>query len=368
MAVTIELKQQIKRAYVTPGHPVCYSAPARVASHFNIKEREAKEILEEIEGYTLHREFKKPRKYNPYYTHGRREQVQADLIDVGQMQNDNEGTRFLLLLIDIFTKYIWVYPLKNKSAVEMETTLRQWVEQDVGIRPEKLLTDQGTEFTNGRVQRLLRESNIEWQPALGTMKAAVAERANKTFQILLYKHLTENETLKYMDVLQDLVKTYNTRGHRTLKGMTPSQADQIENEDDVQQIFHQRYEELGRNRARKLPFKVGDIVRVKSDPKKISSSSRAYAEQFTGPYFRIMRINRQMAVPMYYLRDFDTDEIVKGGFYKEELQLQRGDVYRIEAVLDRRVRRGRREILVKWKWFGPRWNEWIPEGAVRRVF
>ena len=367
MAVSELLKRRIKRAYVTPGHPVAYSAPGRIAKHFQIKQKEAKRILEEIEGYTLHREFKQPRIYNPYYAHSRREQVQADLIDVSKMAAQNQNTRFLLLLIDIFTKFMWVYPLRTKNALEMEAKMRTWL-QDVGTKPEVLLTDQGNEFTNGRVQALLRENNIEWQPALGTMKAAIAERANKTLQILIYKHLTENETLRYLLVLPVLVRSYNTRGHRTLKGLTPAYADRPENENEVQEIFHERYYEVGKHRKFKLPLKVGDLVRIKTDPKKISSSSRAYAEQFHGKYYKITRINRTLPIALYYLRDFDTGEHIEGGFYKEELQIQRGDVYKIEAILDRRVRGGRREIKVKWKWFGPRWNEWIPERAVRRVY
>ena len=162
MAVSEALKQRIKRAYVTPGTPIAYSAPGRVAKEFNIKEREAREILEEIEGYRLHREYKKPKVYNPYFVHGRREQVQGDLIDIAKIARHNNNTRFLLLILDIFTKFMWVYPLPNKGAVQMEIKMRQWL-REVGEKPKKMMTDQGNEFVNIRVQTLLRENNIEWQ-------------------------------------------------------------------------------------------------------------------------------------------------------------------------------------------------------------
>ena len=175
--------------------------------------------------------------------------------------------------------------------------------------------------------------------------------------------------MKYIDKLQQLVETYNKRGHRTLQDMSPTEGDKPENEAHLQGIFHERYAKIARSRANaRVKFEIGDLVRVKTEPKKISSSSRAYAQQFKGEYFKIERINRTMPVPLYYLRSMDTDELIEGGFYAEELQRQRGDLYKIERVLARRVRRGQRQIFVKWKHFGPRWNEWIPETAVQRVY
>lgn len=360
------LRNRIIRAYTTPGHPIAYSSPGRVAKHFHISTKKAKEILEHIEGYTLHREYKNPKQYNPYYVHGRREQIQGDLIDMAAISNNNNGVKFLLVLIDIFTKRLWVYPLQNKNARTVTQAMQRWL-NSLDVIPKKIMTDKGTEFTNRSVQQLLRSHNVEWQAAIGTVKACIAERVNKTLQILIYKHLTENETLQYMNVLQDLVKTYNKRGHRTLEEMTPKEADLPQNEARVQAIFHARYDVLGRQR--KTPrFAIGNLVRIKTLPKKISNASRAYAEQFKGEYFNIMRINRTLPIPLYYLRSADTGEMIEGGFYGNELQRIRGDLYKIENIIRERVRRGRRELFVKWKYFGPRWNEWIPAANVARVF
>lgn len=361
------LRKRILRAYNRPGHPVAFSAPATVAEHFNVPLKFAKEALEHDDAYTLHREYKQPRVYNPYYTHSRREQVQADLIDVGKISEQNDGCKFLLVLIDIFTKKCWVYPLKNKSANEMFPAMQRWLRR-LRQPPAKLVTDRGLEFTNRRLQGLLREHNVEWFAAGGTMKAAIAERVNKTLQVLIYKYLTANETTRYIDKLPAIVASYNRRPHRTLKGMAPNMADLPRNEGLVQSIHHLRYEKIARHRKTELPYKVGDVVRVKTEAKKVSSSNRAYAEQFHGEYFVITRINRTLPIAMYYLRSLDTGEHIEGGFYANELQRQRGDVYKIERVLRRRTRNGVREVRVKWKYFGDRWNEWIPEDAIVQVF
>ncbi len=358
--------RRIARLYVTPGHPTAYSTPARLAKFHNITKERAKAILEGIDAYTLHREYKQPKQYNPYYVHGRREQVQGDLIDVSQLSRGNRGVRFLLLLIDIFTKRVWVYPLKDKSAATTSRAVRSWL-RAIDTPPKVLMTDRGTEFTNRLVQAVLQRHHVEWQPANGTLKACIAERANKTLQVLVYKHMSEIERPKYITALPDLVQTYNTRGHRTLEGMSPLEADRPENEDRVRAVFHSRYEKLARGR-KEPKLRLGDLVRIKTDPRKITSAARAYAQQFHGEYFNIMRINRTLPIPLYYLRSVDTGELIVGGFYANELQKIRGELYKIERVLGRRVRNGVRELRVKWKYFGPNWNEWIPEANVARVF
>lgn len=361
------LRETVIRHYTTPGHPIAFSTPNRVAKYYAIPQKRAKEILEHIEGYTLHREYKQPRQYNPYYVHFRREQVQGDLVEMGHIAARNNGVRYILVLIDIFTKWLWAYPLKNKNASETTAALRRWL-SNIDTPPRKLMTDRGHEFTNEPVQDLLRQSGVQWQPAYGTLKACIAERVNKTLKVLIGKYLSERETTRYIDVLPALVQTYNRRGHRTLEGMTPEEADMPVNEDRVQAIFHARYEKIGRQRPTRAKFKLGDLVRIKTLAKKISPSSRSYAEQFKGEYFTIMRINRSLPIPLYYLKSLDTGELIEGGLYANELQRIRGGLYKIERVFCERRRRGRRELFVKWKYFGPRWNQWIPASAVQRVY
>ncbi len=101
-------RERVLQAYHTPGHPTAYSAPAVVARYQGIPTARARRHLEHSQSYTLHREYKRPRQYNPYYVHHRREEVQADLIDVSTLARENNGIRFLLLYINIFTKRVIV--------------------------------------------------------------------------------------------------------------------------------------------------------------------------------------------------------------------------------------------------------------------
>jgi hypothetical protein len=366
--VSDELKQQIIRAYKQPGHPAAFSAPGNVARLFNISKKAATDILEHIDSRTLHREYHKPRHYNPYYVFKRREQVQSDLIDMQEISRANDGVRYLMILIDVFTKRIWVYPLKTKTGVETSQVIERWI-NSLTTPPDILRTDRGTEYTNVLVQNVLAEGGIEWQPAGGPHKAAVAERLNRSLQNLIYTYLSDRESLRYIDNLQDIVKTYMRRPHRSLKWMSPKEADRPTNELRVRGIFMARYAKHELNRQHKDAFKLEDIVRLKTSSSSISSSRRSYAEQFTGEYFKIARINRAMPIIMYYVKSMNTGEHIEEGFYANELQRVKGGIYKIEKIVRRRTRYSDRlrrnvpEVLVKWLHFDK--EEWIPESDIR---
>ena len=356
--MSVALKEEILNSFHTPGHPIAYSAPSAVARFFNISEKKVRDILEHSDTYVLHREYKRPRVFNPYFIYNRRELVQADLIDIQSIHTTNDNVKYLLVIIDVFSRKIWVYPLKRKNSGSMMEALRAW-QQDIDRLPEVFSTDHGTEFFNRPVQNFFASNNVDQQLAVGTSKAAIAERVNKTLQILIYKYLTDKETLRYIDVLPQLVETYNNRKHRALAyQFSPNEADLPRNEPEVLGIHRARIQKVKRKKPK---FKVGDIVRVKTDSRVIDTAKRAYAEQFRGEYFTIFRVNTRLPIPLYYLRSNNTNEEIRGGFYAEELQRVQGNVYKIEAVLRRRVRRRRREALVKWKYFGPEHNSWIPE-------
>jgi hypothetical protein len=105
--------------------------------------------------------------------------------------------------------------MKTKNQKESANKFQEWL-QSLNTKPKVLRTDKGKEFDARMVKAVLLRYNVEWQGAAGTSKASVAERANKTIQILLYKYMTKYNTTRYIDILDDIVNTYNTRPHRTL--------------------------------------------------------------------------------------------------------------------------------------------------------
>ena len=180
------------------------------------------------------------------------------------------------------------------------------------------------------------------------------------------KYLTQKDSVRYIDVLDDLVLTYNRRPHRSLESMSPLEADKRRNEGKVLGIALKKWAKIEKKR-KKPKFKVGDVVRIKTLAPKVGYSSRAYAKQFKPEYFEIERINERLPIPLYFLKSQDTLESIRGGFYSNELSLARSRVYRVERVIRFRGRGARREALVKWKYFGPQHNSWIPASDLTRI-
>ena len=367
MAVT---EREIVENYHTPGHPTAFAGVSKVVDFYDGRASQDLVVraLQSSNSYTRHREYKRPKYYNPYYVYRQREQIQADLIDVRELSGRNDGVKYLLLLIDLFSRKVWVLPLINKSAATTRDALRAWIESLGNRRCELLATDRGLEFNNRPVRDLLRRYNIEQQFKSGTSKACYAERANKSIQTLIYKYLTSAQSTRYIDKLDSIVESYNHRPHRSLNNATPHEADKPRSQRWIRGILQRAHVER-RARAKKAPkLKVGDTVRVKILTKKVSGDSRAYVPQFKGEYFTIVEVKRNMMVPMYVIKSQDTGETITDSFYAEELQKVEGDVYQVERVLARRGRGRNRQLLVKWMFFGPQHNSWIREADVANVY
>ena len=355
---------EIKENYVTPNHPTAFGGINRLQRFYNIKHNDAKKVLEEIHSYTLHREYKKPKKRNPYFIYRLRQQIQIDLIDIQKYEKFNNGTKYILCAIDCFSRYLWVEPLKNKTGIKVKNALNK-IFNRIGKLPETIFCDSGSEIKNRIVKEYLKSKNVRLFHAKSELKAGIVERVNRTLQNLIYKYMTENETNKYIDKLEDLVETYNNRGHRTLKYITPADAEDDGKKEDVLAALNEHYDSA--RDARKTPrYNVGDIVRVKADFG--NRFARGYKEQFTRELFKIVDVDKRMPIPMYILQSMEDDEIIDGGFYENELSKKRDDVFRIEKKLGSRMRNGRKEILVKWLDFSDRHNSWIPFDDVTRNY
>ena len=363
-------EDEIIENYHTPGHHTAFAGISKVVDYYDGRASQDSVVraLQASDTYTRHREFKQPKHYNPYYVYRQREQVQADLIDIKDLAARNDGVKYLLLMIDLFSRRVWVEPLKKKTAALTRDAIETWLDSLGGRQCEIFATDRGLEFDNGPVRELLRRRGVRQQFKSGTSKASFAERANKSIQTLIYKYLTNSQTFRYIDKLDSIVSTYNRRPHRSLGNVSPHEADKPRSRDWIRGILQRSHTER-RRKARKDPkLRVGDVVRIKILAKKVSGDSRAYVPQFKGEYFKIVRVKTNMMVPMYRIQSMDTDEIISDSFYAEELQKVRGDVFQVERVLRERGRGRNREFFVKWMFFGPRHNSWVRADDVINVY
>ena len=127
-------------------------------------------------------------------------------------KNYNDGYTFLLLVIDMFSKYGWIIPLKDKKGITVAKELEELFKER---KPDKLWTDRGTEFYNENVKDLVELYSTENEE-----KSSIVERWIRTMKEKIWKYFTDNNTYKYIDVLPDLVEYYNNTVHSSTK-LTP---------------------------------------------------------------------------------------------------------------------------------------------------
>jgi hypothetical protein len=119
----------------------------------------------------------------------------------------NDGYKYILAVIDVFSKYGWMRPLKSKSGVEVAGALKDIIastgragEPASYRKPELVRSDKGKEFYNQHVKSLVILYSTENEE-----KSCVVERWNRTMKAIMFKYFTANNTYRYIDVIQEMV-------------------------------------------------------------------------------------------------------------------------------------------------------------------
>ena len=191
--------------------------------------------------YTLHRPVRLKFQTRRVIVYDIDEQWQMDLVDLSKLSKYNSGYKYLLVCIDVLSKFAWIEPLKTKTAGELKEAIQKVFLHD-NRQPLMIQTDKGTEFLNSLVKNMLKEKNIKLFTTNSERKASVVERLNRTIKSIMFKYFTKNSTRKYIDVLSDLVRRYNYSYHRSIK-MRPIDV----NKGNVPHVWINLYESKHRN-------------------------------------------------------------------------------------------------------------------------
>ena len=258
----------------------------------------------------------------------------VDLADMQLLSKYNKGIRFLLCVIDIFSKYAWVVLLKDKKGISIVKAFQSILKQS-NRKPNKMWLDKGSEFYNAYFKKWLRDNDIVMYSTHNEGKSVVAERFIRTLKSKIYKYMTSVSKNVYIDKLDDLVDEYNNTYHTTIK-MKPA---------DVKDNTYINADKEINNKD--LKFKVGDNVRI-SKYKNIFAEG--YMPNWSEEVFVIKKVKN--TVPWtYVINDLNGEEIT-GTFYAKELQNTNQEEFRIEKV----IRRKGDKLYVKWKGYNNSFN------------
>lgn len=359
----------LKTIYYDPKSPASFSGVeklydfAKSQGQYDISKYHIRQWLQGQDAYTLTRQVRRRFRRNRVVVDGIDSQWDADLMDLSSLQKDNQGFRYGLVTIDIFSRFVNCRLLKQKTGSEVTRALESIVGN--GRTPNVLRTDKGSEFTNGTFQRFCRGKNIKHILTQNEVKASYAERVQKTLKMKIYRYISENQNKSYRLVLDSLVDSYNHTTHRSL-GTSPSEVGN-DNEDEVrlqQYLIRTKYHKEKRVAKRKYMFKIGDLVRLTYLR---GTFEREYQQRFTGEIFKIQSRYRRDNTPVYRLTDWLGDEI-EGTYYFPELQRVKVDEntrYKVERIIKRRKYRGRKEVLVRWLHWPKKFDSWILESEVK---
>ena len=140
----------------------------------------------------------------------------VDLADMQPLSRKNKGIKYLLCVIDLHSKYVFVIPLKDKKGISIVNAFNKIIKQS-NRKPNKIWVDQGGEFYNNVFEKWLSDNDINMYSTYNEGKSVVAERFIRTLKNKLYKHMTVASKNVYYDVLDDAVNKYNNTKHSTIK-------------------------------------------------------------------------------------------------------------------------------------------------------
>lgn len=159
------------------------------------------------------------------------------------------------MVIDVFSKYGWIEPLKDKKGESISQAFKTIFKE--GRKPELLWTDKGKKFYNKHVEELLNKNNVELYSTENEEKSSVVERWNRTIKYKMWKQFTNQGKTQYLSILPKILCQYNNTKHNSIK-MTPVEASEEKNEGMVYFNLHGDINSF----KQKPKYKISDKVRI----------------------------------------------------------------------------------------------------------
>ena len=230
-----------------------------------------------------------------------------DLAQMDKLSRWNRGINFLLVTVDVFSRYLRVEPLPRKGAEAVKAAFIKMCSKKNELNfPKKLWLDQGKEFF-GDMANFCEDVGIKYYHTYSETKVAFGERAIRTLKNLIYRYLEENDTLTYIKELQMFVDVINSRINRNI-GLAPKDVVNA----DFLTVMYKRMK-LRKNTNPK--FQVGDKVRLALAEGKFQ---KGYKPHYTHEIFLVRKINTLAPFPAYFVVD-QKGENIDGIFYEQEL-------------------------------------------------
>ena len=373
---------ELKKLYVDYGFPSTYKL-FKIAQDNNLK-ISMKDIQEFINKERIRQlYFKEPTKSKGHIVaFSPNELWQMDLMDVSKYAHQNKNYKWILLIIDVFTRFSYGIAIKNKTNDEVYKGLKEILKDK---KPKVIMTDNGKEFLGNKVENLLDEDDIIHQTnKVGEHTAlGIIDRFVKTFRDMIGKNMTAHNNTNWIDNYKKLINSYNDTYHDTIK-MKPKEGDK-----HILALSVLNNSLSKDNTQTKI--KIGDIVRIKLKESKFKKSGLPLWSSNT---YKVLEVNGLNAVlddnkesKTYLLQKVDKEDKIDINkeelkstkkktqvrrLHKEELHEKAYEVedekeeekYEIEKIIGDKKYHNKRFFLIKWKGYSNKHNTYEPENEL----
>lgn len=352
--------EKLKELYYSTSSPAGLRSRKKLseaAKKEGISQRDVDAFLLKQATYTSFKPARTRFRSGFYNLFGSYKLAEVDLMDVTQFSRFNNNIKYLFVLIDVFSKRLFVKPLKSKTSAETARALRAILSENK-ITFETIQADMGSEWKKDFAS-LLKELNIRFRWAVTSLhKASVVERVQRTLRSLLNKYMYSRQTKVYYDELDNIVQSYNTTVHSSTK-FAPNDVKPA----NYYEIWSRKY--LRNARPIKPPkYRPGQTVRISKIRHTLDKRTK---QSFTEEIFTIYSVVRRNSIYMYELKD-SGGEHLQGLFYEQELSPVTVDdttLYKIDRIIKYKGRDKKRQALVSWSGFPLSAASWIPVADIQ---
>lgn len=366
------MTDQLEKLYYDPSHYAGYSATENLAraaaAESKIGRDRVVDWLRTQDAYTLHRPVRRKFPRLHYNVTNIDDVWEADLIELRNLKSYNDGYSYLLVIIDVLSKYVWIEPLRDKTSIGVVRAFERVLARSGGRTPVYLQSDKGKEFIAQDLQKFLKERNIRFRVTRNPdVKAAVVERFNRTLKERMWRYFTHKNTRRYIDVLQDFAHAYNHTRHSSIR-MEPANVTR-ENARVARENLQQRWRggrvrgrrrRKNRGAIREFKYRTGDLVRISRAK---VTFEKGYEAKWSEEIFRIHRVLEWRDPHVYELSDL-SGEVIDGIFYEQELnpvdKNLEGEEFIVDEIISSKGRGKNKQFLVSWRGYPSKFNSWIP--------
>ena len=230
--------------------------------------------------------------------------VEMDLVDMRKYAGSNSGYHYILVVIDLFSKKLWLRGLKTKEGKETADAIRTVID-DMGFPVQTVIFDEGKEFENKDVGILFSQFSIHSYNILTKTKAGGVERVNRTIKNIIFKIFTQTGNKRWIDSLEDIQHSYNNTWHSVIK-MAPNKVTWH----NRKKVFKNMYRDI--NDTFDCRLKRGDTVRIALNK---GIFSKGYKINWSKDLFTIVKVFQRAGVCWYRLKDTTGDIYPRGKYF-----------------------------------------------------